>query len=53
MKISEILFILFLIIFYLVVVMPIRQWNCDRHNMDADLFTSGCIVREENENILR
>ena len=45
MKISEILFILFLIVFYLAVVMPIRQWNCDRFNMDADLLTSGCIVR--------
>lgn len=46
-SIFEILVILFLIVFYLAVVMPIRQWNCDRYEMDADLFTHGCVVRVE------
>lgn len=46
-NIVKILIVLFGIVFYLVVVMPIRQLNCERFGMDADLLTHGCVVRVE------
>lgn len=41
------LYIAAALIFYFIVVFPIRKWNCERVGMTAEYFIEGCVIKGE------
>ena len=48
-KIAQWIISILLILFIIEVSYKIRQWNCARFGMDADILTSGCVLKGEQK----